>query len=402
MERIPTVLLPQEILDKVFKQASKLQRSTSKFPLSRAKTDAASKLDSVSDSLITLLQRYVKSFPAVNMGHKNIQLDFLLQRSIPKKRSKGKRAKGLDPENQEFAHFAEERPKEDFFEPRLKRLSHFFFTSLHGTINFDKYKLSLGKIDGTRRVLLKLTSETRGRVKKEFDERQVARYIKGYFGRVSSMIYRLDESFKYLNKVRDHFLSLPYIDMNYPVVVTVGYPNVGKSSLVRQLSTAKPEIASYPFTTQQIFVGIAPMGTGRISFVDTPGLFDRPLEDRNQIELEAVAALDYLADLVLFVFDPTTFCGYQLEEQLALFLKFKELYQAPCQIVVNKTDLLNEEGEARLAELLQSLEAKFPGEKIIQVSAVKETNIDLLRERLIGLLESFNQEREVEEFSTQV
>ena len=384
MAVIPTVLFAQEILDKVFKKATRVQH-THPDPVKRAKMEALSKLDSVSDGFNIILQRYVKAFPAVNMKQKEVEMDFLLERSVSRKRGKRrKKTSGIDPENEEFLSFTQDEKNEELLAARQAKLSQFYFTILHNSINLEKYKLSLGKIDGTRKQILRLTQETRLRIRKEFDEKQIVRYMKGYYGRSSSMITRSNEELKYLNKVRTHLLSLPVIDIAGPVVVVVGYPNVGKSTLIRQLSTAKPEIASYPFTTQQIFVGIAKLGSLKLSFIDTPGLFDRPFEERNAIEMDAIAALDYLADVMVFLFDPSTFCGYSFVDQFSLFERLTKLYRTTFLVVVNKSDLLKKFGGQ--APLPEELEGPLHGGQVVFVSAEEGLNIEELRGRILETL----------------
>ncbi len=44
--------------------------------------------------------------------------------------------------------------------------------------------------------------------------------------------------------------SLPLVDVDLPTIALVGAPNVGKSSLVKVLSTGMPEVCNYPFTTR--------------------------------------------------------------------------------------------------------------------------------------------------------
>jgi nucleolar GTP-binding protein len=129
-------------------------------------------------------------------------------------------------------------------------------------------------------------------------------------------------------------------------VVIAGYPNVGKSSLIRQLSAAKPEVAQYPFTTKQIYVGhmekTVRYEKKQYQIIDTPGLLDRPLSERNNIEKQAIAALRHLADLIVFIFDPSETSGYPMSEQTLLLENIKKLFcDVPFIIVENKVDVKN-------------------------------------------------------------
>ncbi|PIA65293.1 hypothetical protein AQUCO_00100637v1 [Aquilegia coerulea] len=69
--------------------------------------------------------------------------------------------------------------------------------------------------------------------------------------------------------------AVPVVDLETPTLCLVGAPNVGKSSLVRILSTGKPEVCNYPFTTRGILMGHITVNYQRFQVTDTPGLLRR-------------------------------------------------------------------------------------------------------------------------------
>ncbi len=140
---------------------------------------------------------------------------------------------------------------------------------------------------------------------------------------------------------RDAVKNLPDIRPDEPAIVVAGYPNVGKSSFVNAITRADNEIAHYPFTTTGIHVGHFERNRIRYQIVDTPGLLDRPATERNDIERQAVSAIEHLADIILFMTDASEACGYPLADQLALrddvIERFRER-EIPVLTVNNKSD----------------------------------------------------------------
>lgn len=144
---------------------------------------------------------------------------------------------------------------------------------------------------------------------------------------------------------RNVLRKLPVISPDEFTIVVAGYPNVGKSSFIQLVSSAEPEIASYPFTTKGVIVGHRNAERRkRIQFIDTPGLLDRADEERNAIEKQALNALVYVADLVLFVVDASEHCGYSVEAQEKLREEIDGMVTVPMLTVVNKADIKKSEG----------------------------------------------------------
>ena len=156
--------------------------------------------------------------------------------------------------------------------------------------------------------------------------------------RLSSVVHQIEEDLLFLNEVRNVIRKLPHVSDEFTVVVA-GYPNVGKSSFIRQVSTATPEIASYPFTTKGIIVGHRTIGRERMQFIDTPGVLDRPPQERSGIERQALTAMINLASVILVIIDASEHCGYPLEDQFRLLHEIEEIVSVPVQVVVNKSDI---------------------------------------------------------------
>lgn len=168
------------------------------------------------------------------------------------------------------------------------------------------------------------------------DDAKVVR--KAAFGRISSIVGSVDGSLRFMNDARNKLRKLPEIGEG-PTIVVAGYPNVGKSSFVALVSTARPEIASYPFTTKGLAVGHFEKNQIRYQIIDTPGLLDRPLEERNHIELQAISALKHVGKVILFIVDPSETCGYTLEKQMHLLEEIKNEFGIPMIVAANKTDI---------------------------------------------------------------
>jgi nucleolar GTP-binding protein len=77
----------------------------------------------------------------------------------------------------------------------------------------------------------------------------------------------------------------------------------------------------------------------RWQVIDTPGILDHPLEERNTIEMQAITALAHLTCSVLYFVDISEQCGYTIEQQCSLFRSIQPLFaNKQLIVVVNKVD----------------------------------------------------------------
>jgi nucleolar GTP-binding protein len=166
--------------------------------------------------------------------------------------------------------------------------------------------------------------------------------------RISSIVHQIDPELRFLNDARNVLRKLPHVSDEFTVVVA-GYPNVGKSSFIRAVSSAEPEVAGYPFTTKGVIIGHRETPCGRIQLVDTPGILDRPAEERNPIERQALAALMDIAHVCLFVLDPSEHCGYSIEEQRRLLDEVRTLVQVPIVIAASKADIVKSDADLSMS-----------------------------------------------------
>ncbi len=190
-------------------------------------------------------------------------------------------------------------------------------------------------------------------VKSPEEAGKVRRHV---FGRIASIMNQIDDKLTFLEETRLRIKEIPSVKEMFTVVVA-GYPNVGKSTFVRNISSAEPKVDVYPFTTKEIHVGHTYLeGKGSIQIIDTPGILDRPISKRNKIEKQAILALKHLANSIIFLLDPSETCGYSLKNQLHLFHEIKKLFkEVPLVPVLNKIDLSERSKVERLVKELDAL-----------------------------------------------
>lgn len=123
----------------------------------------------------------------------------------------------------------------------------------------------------------------------------------------------------------------------------VGYPNVGKSTLISKISSARPKIAGYPFTTKVPVLGVVKIhGDNTLVFAEVPGLIEgahlgKGLGDRFLRHVERTKTLIHLIDVSGFEGRDPYRDYVSLNRELKLYSK--ELMKKPHIIALNKCDI---------------------------------------------------------------
>ncbi len=162
-------------------------------------------------------------------------------------------------------------------------------------------------------------------------------------------------------------------------VILAGRSNVGKSTLLNSLVGTKVAIVTpKPQTTRQNIRGILHDPRGQAVFVDTPGVFDKSRDKLTEaLNREVRSALDG-AELIVYVADPTRAIGSEEHRIWNLI----EATRRPKIMVINKCDLPDKKKPF-------IFEFRRLGEKcdaLIEISALNETNLNALKDKIFELL----------------
>ena len=165
----------------------------------------------------------------------------------------------------------------------------------------------------------------------------------------------------------------------------IGYPNAGKSTLISRVSSAKPKIADYPFTTLQPNLGVVRYGDGKsIVWADIPGLMEGAHEGKG-------LGLDFLrhverTSVLIHIVDMSETGRVPAEDYKNINSELRQyktnLKDRPQIVIAGKMDV------SGAKELLKALKKALKGVDILPVSSVTGENVDKLVFSVARMVES--------------
>ncbi|MDP3990427.1 MAG: GTPase [archaeon] len=215
-----------------------------------------------------------------------------------------------------------------------------FYTSLFKLTQDDKlYLESLYSVKWAIKQVSDLHKDHVRRVVKVKTRDDAKEILTQFYGRASSVLKQISKRLKVLEEARKIMRTYPDIKELFTVCI-YGFPNVGKTTLLNQLTGTKAETAAYAFTTKSINAGYMTINKEKVQVLDVPGTLARD-NKMNDIERQAELVLSDLADVIIYVFDVSGTSGYSLVIQEELFKKVKE--RKDVIIYLSKKDIISEE-----------------------------------------------------------
>ncbi|HDP73409.1 MAG TPA: GTP-binding protein [Candidatus Woesearchaeota archaeon] len=233
-----------------------------------------------------------------------------------------------------------------------------------------QYRTAASSLTWASERVSELRKESLDKIKTAKTKGEINKIRANFYGKSASFLRQVRKQLEFLEQARKTMKSFPDIKEGLFTVVITGFPNAGKSTLLKRLTGSNVEINSYPFTTKRLLCGNIEEGLLKVQMIDAPGSLNR--KKKNQIEVQAEVALTHAAQLVVFVFDLTE--EYPIEDQKKLYRKTLRLGK---QVLVyfSKPDII---GEGKIKEFIKSEKLSKKG-TFYDVNSLRERIVEIAR-----------------------
>ncbi|GKT35588.1 Nucleolar GTP-binding protein 1, partial [Aduncisulcus paluster] len=224
--------------------------------------------------------------------------------------------------------------------PQIDDIHPFYKGLLNVLYDRDYYKLALSQIAKAKGIVDNQAKRYVSLLRHADSAFKCKSLKRAALGIMCSVIRKQNPALVFLEQCRQHMSRLPAIEPSARTLVLAGCPSAGKSSFMKSVSKADVDIQEYSFTTKSLFCGHMDYRHLRWQIIDTPGLLDHELEDRNGIEMQSIMALVHLRAAILYIIDPTESCGMDIDQQVGLFRQLAVTFKnKPLIVLLNKADM---------------------------------------------------------------
>lgn len=297
---------PDFYVKKALNKTKNIKRSKSKFKEKKFKEEELNKLRAIKDSLCVDLNQIIKNFP------------------------------------------------------NLDNLDEFYRELIHMDIKIDLLKERLGRIMWCRDKIESIFRDYRNRISSSNNINKIKKFRGEFIGRSNSLMKSISKDLEFLENSRKIMRGYPNVKTKIPTIAIAGFPNVGKSTLLKKISKANVEIKNYAFTTKSLNLGYIDK---KIQLIDTPGSLNR-FDKMNKIEKQAYLVIKYLANKVIYVFDVSESCGFPIEDQMLLLNKLIKDFNKKFIIYCSKVDVVGKGKIEEFGKRFKNLEVFYEVDKL--------------------------------------
>ena len=268
--------------------------------------------------------------------------------------------------------------------PIIDQIDRFYKDLFNILFNRNYYKIGLSRLNNSKNLVSKIITNYIRLLKfgkTLYDCKQLKKIA---IGRICTVIKKLNNTFKYLEKIRKQLKFLPTIDPYRKTILVCGSLNCGKSSLMNKLTKANVEVSSRLNKTKSLQLGHCCKNFIRWQIIDTPSLRNIQSIKYNSIEMQTINAIVHLEHTMLYIFDPSDHSKINLYKQIDIFNSILCLNKYKKKIFLfGKTDLKWEISKNRCKKSLITCIFKMSFEifQLLKISCHDEVGFFILNQK---------------------